>query len=144
GFLGRYEYQLDQKGRLSLPADYPRKAESGRFVLLQFEETHLTLFPEERWAVKQEEVLQLRKAKREMTSQIREVLSQATDVEPDKQGRILIPAWLKAQANLDGTVLVLGAVDRVELWNPETYESQRPEPASLGADDVEDLHRILG
>ena len=46
---------------------------------------------------------------------------QAVEVAPDKQGRILVPAALQAAADLSGAVLLIGNLDRVELWAPATY-----------------------
>ena len=48
-FRGRYEHQLDEKGRVSLPAAFRRREGEARFVLLQWEKPYLTLFPEAKW-----------------------------------------------------------------------------------------------
>ena len=50
-------------------------------------------------------------------------MASAEFVTPDKQGRILIPARLREAASLEGTVLLNGNIDRVELWDPDTYEA---------------------
>jgi MraZ protein len=50
------------------------------------------------------------------------ITSAAVEVSPDKQGRILVPAWLQEAAGLDGRVLLLGNIDRVELWDPDEFE----------------------
>jgi MraZ protein len=144
GFLGRYEYQLDQKGRVSLPADYRRKAEGTRFVLLQWESTHLTLFPADVWEEVRGRLLELRRNRPELTTLLRDVTSRAADVEPDRQGRILIPAWLKEKAGLDGGVLLVGAMDRVELWDPETFRKQHPDELAKDAAQAAELHQIFG
>ena len=51
------------------------------------------------------------------------VMSNAVEVSPDAQGRILIPARLKEISQLDGQVLLVGAIDRVELWNPALFDA---------------------
>ncbi len=144
GFLGRYEYQLDQKGRVSLPAEYRRKVAGSRFVLLQWERTHLTLFPEDVWAGVRERLLELRRDRRDLASMLRGVMSRATDVEPDKQGRILIPGWLQERARLDGGVLLVGAMDRVEIWNPEVFRNQNPDDLTADSGKAEEMHGIFG
>ncbi len=144
GFLGRYEYQLDGKGRVSLPADYRRKAAGTRFVLLQWEPTHLTLFPEDVWEGVRQRLLELRRDRRDLAHHLRDVMSRATEVKPDKQGRILIPAWLKEKANLDGGVLLVGGMDRIEIWNPEVFRSQHPDDLSADAERAERMHGIFG
>ncbi len=53
---------------------------------------------------------------------VREITANAVEVSPDKQGRILIPAWLQEAASLQGTVVLSGVIDRVEIWDPEEFE----------------------
>jgi MraZ protein len=144
GFLGQYEFQLDQKGRVSLPAEYRRKADGSRFVLLQWERTHLTLFPEEVWEGRMAELLTLRREKPELARVLREVTSRAVEVAPASQGRMLIPAWLKEKAGLDSAVLLIGALDRIELWNPEVFRETVPDDVQGDAEVVAEMHRIFG
>lgn len=144
GFLGRYEFTLDAKNRVSLPADFRRKASGSRFVLLQWEATHLTLFPEDVWEQVRERLLELRRERRDLSNMLRDVMSRATEVEPDKQGRILVPAWLKERAKLDGGVLMVGAMDRIEIWNPELFAEQHPDDLAADRSRAEEMHGIFG
>ncbi len=121
GFFGSYEYQMDGKGRVSLPADFRLEADSDRFIVLQWEKPYLTLFPEDEWHRFRDELLDLRKSGRRVANHVREILAKADVVSPDKQGRILIPAPLREAASLEGPVLLNGNIDRVEIWNPEAY-----------------------
>jgi len=129
GFLGKYEYQMDEKGRVSLPSAY-RREEGERFVLLQWEKPHLTLFREAKWAEVQERLLEFRQSDPSAWNHVREIVGNAVEVAPDKQGRILVPAWLKEAASLEGSVLLNGNIDRVELWNPQTYRETVQVPAA--------------
>jgi MraZ protein len=142
GFLGKYEFQMDEKGRVSLPSAFRREAEGDRFVLLQWEKPYLTLFPSSVWADVQQRLLEFRKREPTAWNVVREIVSNAVDVAPDKQGRILVPAWLKEAANLGGSVLLNGNIDRVELWDPETYRSQVQAPAA--ADVLRFAHQVFG
>ncbi len=63
------------------------------------------------------------------------------EVSPDKQGRILVPAPLQQAGGLSGTVLLLGMRDRVELWDPTTYEKVVREEAG---DFAQFAHRLFG
>ncbi len=142
-FLGRYEYQLDPKGRVSLPADFRREAEGSRFVLLQWESTHLTLFPSEVWEEVQERILELRRSRPQAANHLRRITSQAVNVSPDKQGRILIPSWLTEAVGLEGGVLVTGNVDRVEIWDPEVFaRTTEDETVEKGIGEL--AHEIFG
>ena len=123
GFLGRYDFQMDEKGRVSLPSAFRKEAEGERFILLQWEKPYLTLFPENVWQDVQARLLEYRRGDRSAWNHVREITSNAVEVSPDKQGRILIPAWLQEAASLEGTVLLSGNIDRVEIWNPEKYRT---------------------
>lgn len=112
---------MDEKGRVSLPAAFRKGGEGERFLLVQWEEPYLTLFPAEAWRRVQERLLEYRKSDPAAWAHVREVASNATEVSPDKQGRILIPANLQAKANLKGTVVLNGNLDRVEIWNPDDF-----------------------
>ncbi len=129
GFLGRYEYQMDEKGRVSLPAAFRKEVDGTRFVLLQWEKPYLTLFPEEAWRGVQERLLEFRRNDADAWNHVREITSNAVEVEPDKQGRILVPSWLQEAAGLGGTILLNGNLDRVEIWDPATYEEATRAPS---------------
>ncbi len=113
---------MDEKGRVSLPSTFRREADGDRFVLLQWRAPALTLFPVESWAATQERLLAFRRNQPEAWGDVLAITSSAVEVSPDKQGRILIPAWLKEAARLDDKVLLLGNIDRVELWQPDEFE----------------------
>jgi len=123
GFVGQYEHQMDQKGRVSLPSAFRREADSDRFVLLQWEPDYLTLFPERKWTEVQENLLDFRKREPRAWSHVRMIIANAVEVSPDKQGRILVPGPLQDGAGLEGTVLLCGNIDRIEIWDPARYRT---------------------
>jgi len=132
---------MDEKGRVSLPAAFRREAEGERFILLQWEPPYLTLFPEEVWAGVQQRLLEYRRADADAWGYVREITANAVEVSPDKQGRILIPAWLQEAASLKGTVVLSGGIDRVEIWDPEEFRKATPQ----GAEESQRFrHRIFG
>jgi MraZ protein len=142
-FVGQYEHQMDGKGRVSLPSAFRRGGEGDRFVLLQWEPSYLTLFPDEVWQEIQARLLDFRRAQRGAAwHQVREMVAKAVEVSPDKQGRILVPGWLQEGAGLDGTVLVNGNLDRIELWDPETYRGTVQ--AAAGDDLAHVAHELFG
>jgi MraZ protein len=65
---------------------------------------------------------------------VRDMAENAAHVATDKQGRILIPPALQAAASLDGAVVIIGNLDRIEIWNPEDHRKRAarvPTPAQL-------------
>jgi MraZ protein len=122
-FVGSYTHQLDEKGRVSLPASYRREAADQRFVLYPAFPPALTLYPELTWMDVERRLAEFQAKTPEGRMYVLSVMSNAVEVSPDAQGRILIPARLKEVAQLDGQVLLVGAIDRVELWNPSLFEA---------------------
>lgn len=127
GFLGRYDYQLDEKGRVSLPASFRREADGEHFVLLQWQKPFLTLFPEGAWQRVQTKLLEQRRTVPGAEPYFRRITSTATEVVPDRQGRILVPGRLREMAGLEDEVALIGALDRIELWDPEQYSAHVPD-----------------
>jgi MraZ protein len=121
-FLGSYQNQLDAKGRVSLPAAFRREAADQAFVLVQAHAPALTLYPEGAWAEVEERLRELLRHQPEARLWVLRMMSNAVEVVPDAQGRILIPARLKEAAELDSQALLVGAIDKVEIWNPDRFE----------------------
>ena len=120
-FLGSFQHQLDDKGRLSLPAQFRREATDQRFVLVQAYPPALALYPETEW-LEVEERMQTMMRDPAGRMWVLSVMSSAVEVTPDAQGRILIPASLRGAAELEGQALLVGAINKVEIWNPELFE----------------------
>ncbi|HEX6939380.1 MAG TPA: division/cell wall cluster transcriptional repressor MraZ [Longimicrobiales bacterium] len=128
-FLGSYTYQLDEKGRVSLPAAFRREAGDQRFILVQAYRPSLALYPESEWLGVQERLKELVRHQPEARLWVLSVMANAVEAVPDAQGRILIPGRLQEAAELNGQVLLVGALDKIELWNPERFEAALREGA---------------
>jgi MraZ protein len=141
GFLGSYLHQMDDKGRLQLPASFRRADPESPLVLVQVFENALTLYPEAAWAEVEgrlREMLRLQPAAR---SWVLGITANAVEVVPDRQGRILVPPRLQAQAGIEGPTLVVGAIDRIELWNPERFAAATAAPVE---DAARFTHQVFG
>lgn len=131
-FLGSFQHQLDEKGRVSLPAQFRREATDQRFVLVQAYPPALALYPETEW-LEVEDRMQTMMRDPSARMWVLSVMSNTVELSPDAQGRILIPAALRSAADLDGQVLLVGAINKVEIWNPAKFEAE-VQGASLGFD----------
>ena len=135
GFVGRNEHSLDTKGRVILPAKFRPSFEHGGF-LTQHSEGCLALWTPaefERQMDAMQESAALGKPER---NRARVWASSSAEVEIDRQGRMPIPAHLREFAKLEAEVLVLGVIDRVELWDPTAWaEKVLPEESWLLGDD---------
>ena len=135
-FFGRYEHSLDLKGRVILPARFRPAFEHGGF-LTQYHEGCLALWTPEEFDRQMADMLASSEAGRSERNLARVWASGSHEVEVDRQGRMPIPSFLREFAALDGDVLVHGAIDRIELWNPPTW-AQRVKPMERRLTEGED------
>ena len=126
-FVGRYEHSLDTKGRVILPAKFRADFERGGY-LTENHEGCLALWTLEEFERQMQAVQEQASAGRTERNRARTWAASSHEVEIDRQGRMAIPALLRDFASLDGDVLVCGAIDRVELWNPSVWR-ERVAPA---------------
>lgn len=134
GFLGSYLHQLDEKGRLALPASFRRAAGDGGFVLIHALEPALFLYPARAWAAVEERLAELLRRQPNARGRVLGLTANAVEVIPDKQGRILVPERLQRAAQLDAEALIVGMLDKIEIWNPELFENTTRE-ADPGFED---------
>jgi MraZ protein len=126
GFLGSYLHQVDDKGRLNLPAPFRRDHPDRPLVLVHVFENALTLYPEPAWAEVESRLRELLRLQPQARSYVLSVTANAVEVVPDKQGRILVPQRLQEAVGIRGATLVVGAIDRIELWDPERFQAALP------------------
>ena len=133
-FFGRYEHSLDAKGRIILPAKFRSSFERGGY-LTQNHERCLALWAPEEFEEQMRKHQQSQERGPEERKLARLWSAGTQEVDLDKQGRIAIPQHLRDFARLDGEVLVNGAIDRVELWNPRVWaENVQPAERALTED----------
>lgn len=135
--IGRFEYALDPKNRLSVPPKF-REAlakESGSSLYLTSGlEGCLYLFLPSQWSKLLENDLQAFSLpnKEQERAFKRKFFAEAVEVEVDSAGRVLVPQYLKAHAGLKAKVLVHGAGKRAEIWDANrwnAYNKSKVEPA---------------
>ncbi len=128
-FLGEYRHTLDPKGRIVLPADVRDDFADG-CVVTKGQEKCLYVFPLSRWEEEVEKLNRLPRTNKKVRSYLRSYLSGAKEVVPDKQGRVMLPEHLRTYAGLDREAVVVGVLDRIEIWNEGSWED-----LSSGADE---------
>ncbi|MBD0279154.1 MAG: division/cell wall cluster transcriptional repressor MraZ [Flavisolibacter sp.] len=124
-FLGEYEATLDAKGRFLLPAGFKRQIPEGegtRFVLNRGFEKCLSLYPLQSWQPLYDQISLLNDFDPRVREFRRLFLNGAIEVEPDSAGRILIPQNLKDYAGLDRDIVLVAAVNKIEIWDKEKYQ----------------------
>lgn len=120
-FMGEYSHSLDAKGRLIVPAKFREKL-GDTFVITRSLDKCLCIYDMEAWeefASKLEELPYNAARQRKLA---RYFLSGAAEAETDKQGRVLIPQNLRAAAQIDKDVVLVGAGKRIEIWSRELWD----------------------
>ena len=119
--IGEYHYNLDEKKRLLLPAKI-RKDLGKKGVLTKGLEGCLFLYPKKEWEKLVKKISDLPLGKKETRHFQRMLLAGAVEVPLDKQGRILIPDYLKKYADLGKKVVIVGVHTHLEIWAEEKWK----------------------
>jgi MraZ protein len=123
-FKGSYEYSVDSKGRINIPAKlrkYVSPEANDTFVLTRGYEKCLFVYPLDEWTKLELSIRQLSSTNPKHRFFMRALLERATESQLDGQARITIPKELLQFAGIDNDVLIIGVLERIELWNPATY-----------------------
>ena len=125
GFLGEFEATLDAKGRFLLPAGFKKQlpeSEGNRFVMNRGFEKCLSLYPVQSWDPLFAEISKLNDFDPKVREFRRYFLNGATFVEPDSAGRLLVPPNLKDHAGLEKDIVLVAAVNKIEIWDSIKYK----------------------
>ncbi len=141
-FLGTYTPKLDEKGRFFLPAKFREELGSG-LVMTRNQDRSLAIYPVATFLEKTRQVASAPSTIRDVRGFQRMLGSAASDEVPDKQGRVTIPAPLRSYAALEADLVVVGVMDRVEVWNPQAWEAYSTAQEAAFAELNEDLFPIL-
>jgi MraZ protein len=143
GFLGECEATLDAKGRFLFPVLFKKQLpaeDTLQFVINRGFEKCLSLYPLKSWQPLFDDIRRLNEFDPKAREFRRLFLNGATTVEPDSAGRILIPPNLKEHAGLQKDIVLVAAVNKIEIWDSSKYkqlfESFSPEAYSQLAKDV--------
>lgn len=132
-FMGEYNHTIDAKSRLIIPSKF-RESLGDQFVVTKGLDGCLFVFDNAEWTAFEEKLQKLPSLTNpDVRKFIRFFMAGASEVEVDKQGRILIPASLKDFAALEKDVVLIGAGSRVEIWSKERYEG------TVSYDDMEEI-----
>ncbi len=120
-FIGEYTASIDEKGRISIPAKF-RAALKSKVVVTRGLDNSLFLYPLEEWRRLAEKWASLPISTANTRAFSRLMLAGAMDSEVDKQGRIVLPSYLKDFARINKKVIFAGLYNRIEIWSEELWE----------------------
>lgn len=138
-FLGQYRHNIDTKGRLTVPARFRELLGEGAYITMGFDNNLMVLTTGAFEAV-QKRISQTPFTDPNARLLRRLLFSDADRVEPDKNGRILLPGFLREKTALVEEAVLVGVGDYFEIWAPEEWERQS---ANLG-DTSANAQRFIG
>ena len=130
-FRGQFTYSIDTKGRISIPAKLRKHVSENAgetFVMTKGTSTCIDVYPLDEWQLIEERLLKLNPFNPDDAKFIRMFSQYASEDTMDSQSRILIPSPLIEYAKIDKEVLILGALKKIEVWNPKIYEEYLDQP----------------
>ena len=123
-FYGEYEHTLDNKDRVIIPAKFREIFKENyveKFFITRGLDECLFVFTEESWKIQEKKFRELPFTRGESRNFNRLFFSGACEVVCDKQGRILLPVYLKTYASIQENVVIIGVSDRIEIWAKEKW-----------------------
>ncbi|MCU0651925.1 MAG: division/cell wall cluster transcriptional repressor MraZ [Candidatus Omnitrophica bacterium] len=125
-FYGEYLHSIDRKGRLIMPARFREAAKNNfveKFFLTRGLDKCLFMFSEEEWRQQETKFKSVSFTKQESRTFNRLYFSGAVEIIPDKQGRILLPQYLKDFAEIKKDVIIVGVSNRIEVWSKDKWQA---------------------
>ncbi len=139
-FRGECSLSLDAKGRLAIPSRYRERLVElcgGKLIVtISLLERCLVVYPFPRWQRIEDELKDLPTLDRKAQSVIHLLIGHAADCDMDSNGRVLLSQTLRSFAGLDKHIMMVGQVDKFELWDEAGWNRRRDELL----DDVPQLH----
>ena len=123
-FYGQYEHALDTKDRIIIPSKFReifKEHYAEKFFITRGLDRCLFVFAEEEWKLQEKRFRDMPFTREEARKFNRLYFSGACEVLCDKQGRILIPSYLKGYAEIKQNVVIIGVSDRIEIWAKEKW-----------------------
>jgi MraZ protein len=124
-FYGEYAHSIDRKGRLILPSKFREVAKANfieKFFVTRGLDKCLFMFSEEEWKSQEQRFRAISFTKQQGRTFNRLYFSGAQEVIADKQGRILLPQFLKDFAQIKRDVVIVGVSNRIEIWAKDLWE----------------------
>ncbi|HLC99772.1 MAG TPA: division/cell wall cluster transcriptional repressor MraZ [Patescibacteria group bacterium] len=141
-FIGEYQHSIDEKGRLAVPVKFRDVLAEGAVVTRGLGDNCLFLYTNAEWEKVADRIANLSTAKANSRAASRLMLGGAMDVKLDKQGRIILPEYLKKYAELKKKVVIAGLYDRLEIWDAEVWEQYKKNAEKESKDIAEALGEL--
>lgn len=139
---GEYNHTIDAKGRLIIPSKF-RENLGEHFVVTKGLDGCLFIYPDSEWNAFEEKLKTLPLTNRDSRNFVRFFLGSAIESELDKQGRTLLSSPLRGYAGLEKDVVLVGVLNRIEIWDKDKWERNNEE-ACENMDEIAEHMEDLG
>ena len=140
-FIGEYNHNLDEKGRLAVPVKFRDDLKKGAVVTKGLDGC-LFLYTASEWKILAEKLSKLPISQSGTRAFARLMLAGAMDARIDKQGRIVIPDYLRKYAGMKKKIVVSGLYNRLEIWDENNWEKYKRKTEKESEDIAEKLGEI--
>ena len=140
-FIGEYQHSIDDKGRVAVPAKFRLSLGSGAIVTRGLDHC-LFVFEKTEWEKLAQKLIALPIAQSNSRAFTRLMLAGAMEVEPDAQGRILLPDYLRKYAGLKKLTIIAGLYNRLEIWDEDSWKRYKEKTEASGDDIAEKLGEL--
>src|ERR671918_1152099 len=137
-FTGEYRHTIDSKGRLIVPSRLRDELSGDRVVLVKYLNGCIAMWSQEGWERLEHDLLELGRSNATARGLVRNLAASAHQDEVDRQGRISVPQNLRDYSGITRDVVVTGALDHGEVWNPDRWREQQ-----VGTADLDELAQQL-
>ncbi|SUZ70686.1 uncharacterized protein METZ01_LOCUS23540 [marine metagenome] len=141
-FIGEYAYSLDSKGRVNIPAKFRQSLSAdsqNTFVITRGLDPCIWVYPLEQWKEIENNLRNLSSVKNIHRTFVRDTARYASPSTYDKQGRITLTPSLTEYAGLEKDVLIIGMINKIEIWNPNTLKMVDQQNLEIEPDAYDDL-----
>lgn len=120
-FIGEYQHAIDNKNRMIIPSKF-REELGAKFVITKGLDGCLYAYTMEEWKIMEDKLKKLPLTSKDARAFVRFFFSGANEVEPDKQGRVLIPQNLLEYAAIEKEIVSIGVSTRIEIWSKARWD----------------------
>ena len=140
-FIGEYNYSIDIKGRVAIPAKF-RVALSKGAVVTRGLDNCLFVYSKTEWTILAEKLSSLPISQANTRAFSRLMLAGAMDVKIDRQGRIIIPDYLKKYAGMKKRAIIAGLYNRLEVWDEDRWNEYKTKTEKNSNEIAENLSAL--
>jgi MraZ protein len=144
-FIGTYRHTVDRKGRMSIPTQMVAglaHSADGTFVIVPGPEGCLDAYPRDEWS-RRVQVLRSISGGRAGRRYKRVILGEARECKVDGHNRILVPQEILSRAGISNSVLIVGQLDHLEIWQPKAFQAYLAAQTTTIEDVIEEIDARL-